>query len=361
MLKKIVSFLVLTILFAGCSMDMGENEEDFSTFVQEESTSTLEDSSIPLSKNSTKWVTYVAPVEYVTVPSSTAGIYLEAIKNGSRSYNYYDGVYGGSIKSVDFRVTGAPNSSSGYTTFPLEITYAGTVSKVFANEIGRYYFSGNLADQLIMGPGTQYGRSYEYETGIGCNYEIGKNYALSLHNKGTGSFYVNDYVQLPNTKVSNEFTISLWTLFRDNSNSTYEAAIISFGRCRLEDSFAVFVKPNGDASAVIASEFGGSKLYWYATPGKNIQDNRWHHIAATYKNRTLSFYVDGRLIGTRQLSYYHNPNFYNLRQFLGLHEWSTGMYRRSCFNGRIDLLRVSTTALSASDISKIYTGENPYN
>lgn len=238
-------------------------------------------------------------------------------------------------------------------TFPIPLnsnTISVTFNKQNQNEIGFYRFDGNLRDEKNMGSGTRYGSTIKYETGL-------NNQALSLNNSGSGDYYVNDYVQLPNSTVSDKFTISLWTKFRSNNNSTYEAALFSMGRCRLEDALMLLVYPNGDANVVIASNFGGSTLNWCATPKKNIDDSQWHHLAVTYANSVLSFYVDNRLVGTKNLKPNQVPNFSGLRQFVGLHEWSTGQYRRSNYNGLIDQLRIFNAALPAGEISRIYASD----
>lgn len=207
-----------------------------------------------------------------------------------------------------------------------------------------------MSDELYMGSGTLFGTTASFQPGY-------INQALDLQNTGTDSFFVNDYAQLPNTIIAHDFTVSLWTKFRYNSNATYDCAIYSFGRARLEDSFIIGVDPSGNAHAVIASNFGDAVLDWYQTSSKNIQDDQWHHIAVIFENKLLSFYVDNTLIGSKTLQDIHTPNFNNLCQYLGLHQWKEDSYKRSNFNGQIDQLRIFNAALTAEDISTIYYEE----
>lgn len=88
------------------------------TYIKSKSSTTL-----PATKEVTAY-TYETKTLHQTQISS----YFGRIYGGSKSYNYNDANYSGTIKSTGFSVINAPVTSGSYSTFKLRINYKGTVN-----------------------------------------------------------------------------------------------------------------------------------------------------------------------------------------------------------------------------------------
>lgn len=219
-------------------------------------------------------------------------------------------------------------------------------------EVARFHFDGNLKDEKTGEVGTLHGTTSGYEAGL-------NRQALSLNNTGTTDHYVNDYAQLPDSKVNDTFTVSLWTKYRSISNpDSAQSPIFSIGRCKLENTFSICTYPNGNIRLITMDKqhnYGEIPKYMQFTSiTANIKDEQWHHILVTYENRVFSLYVDNQLIDTITVDSRYTPNYLGLTQYLGIDMDDAIHSSHSYYNGLIDQLNIYKTALPVSEIAKLY-------
>jgi hypothetical protein len=89
-----------------------------------------------------------------------------------------------------------------------------------------------------------------------------------------------------------------------------------------------------------------------------LNDNQWHHLAATYDGKTLSFYIDG--VGGGRAS--KNPGPLKKTGWdlcLGNSEVDYGTGEFLAFDGLIDEVRIYNRALSATEIKALATATQP--
>jgi len=79
--------------------------------------------------------------------------------------------------------------------------------------------------------------------------------------------------------------------------------------------------------------------------------NEWHHLAGTFDGRYVKIYYDGELKNTRDIGF-----TVSIRQNSG--DLWIGRINGSYFYGIIDKVRIYNRALTATEISKLYKGQN---
>ena len=118
-----------------------------------------------------------------------------------------------------------------------------------------------------------------------------------------------------------------------------------------------FVMSYGTASNYRSIDIYSGQLWFYPqfTPSAQvIPANAWTHIAVTYDGSTVTTYVNG--------SYVASGTIAALSTSLGayyLGEWVGQLGSSFRFTGTIDDVRIYNTALSALDISSLYSGTAP--
>lgn len=83
---------------------------------------------------------------------------------------------------------------------------------------------------------------------------------------------------------------------------------------------------------------------------ENFTENREHHIVAVYQNDSLSFYVNGSLIGHQNMSGYDWSHIYPYA--LGARS-NNGLTTFQSFKGVIDNVRLYSRALTSTDINNL--------
>jgi hypothetical protein len=78
-------------------------------------------------------------------------------------------------------------------------------------------------------------------------------------------------------------------------------------------------------------------------------DLKWHHLAATYDGARISWYADGRLVGTE---------FVDI-DTTDLVQIGKRANNNKCFSGLIDDVRIYNYALSAEEIRQVMVGAGP--
>lgn len=98
---------------------------------------------------------------------------------------------------------------------------------------------------------------------------------------------------------------------------------------------------------IILYSVGGTGDVGRLCSGVRLDDNSWHHGAATYDGTTLKIYVDGVLAGSQTVS---APDQVSNDTYVGMY----GDGSTLAFPGNLDDVRIYNRALSGSDISDLY-------
>lgn len=142
-----------------------------------------------------------------------------------------------------------------------------------------------------------------------------------------------DFVSIDNESpfdLTEQFTITAWVKF--GSDAVIDQQIISKGT-------AYYLHRNYDFGTINFYTDGSRPLVGVT----NIQDDRWHHVAAVFDGTAKYLYIDGNLEGTMSAGTVMT-NDYQLR--IGSNEEIPG----ADWKGLIGEVKVYSTALTGSDI-----------
>lgn len=156
-------------------------------------------------------------------------------------------------------------------------------------------------------------------------------------NGSSDSINMGNNASLPR---SGNFTIEAWV----KTQATVDQAIITHGTSG-DWLYWLGPTPGGALLCKIYQAASGSE-YLQTTSVATINDNKWHHVACSVSDTTVTIYIDGKLAGidstptgTRDVA--TAGNFY-----VGKFDWSS-TYE---FNGLIDEVRVSNVARTTDEI-----------
>lgn len=148
---------------------------------------------------------------------------------------------------------------------------------------------------------------------------------------------VNDYIQIANESyfdsITSAITIETWIKV-DSFTKNWQALVTK-----------------GDNSWRLHRNGSNNTLNFYITgvggvnSTTNVNDGKWHHVAAVYDGSKLQIYIDGVLNGQTTASGTIPTNNYNV--LIGENEQQTGRQ----FDGKIDEVRIWNVARSATEIS----------
>jgi hypothetical protein len=157
----------------------------------------------------------------------------------------------------------------------------------------------------------------------------------------------NDYVNL-GTKVDANYSAGQITM-----SAWIKTAVT--GKWILHD----FVTPTFDIGIWVESSGGNGKLalavsdQTRSTGTTRIDDNVFHHVAATFDKITIRLYVDGRLDQTTSFS---NAGWLTSGDSMGIGGPSSGGV--GYFNGIIDDVRIYNRVLTPGEVMEMY--RNPF-
>lgn len=176
-------------------------------------------------------------------------------------------------------------------------------------------------------------------TSHGTTIVMGKNGNARNFNGTT------DYISIannPSLDITGDFSISLWTL----RNPTRDGILVS----KMTDAAnsGGFEVLHGNSGEVYCRTSDGT-TYLDSYTSYGILDNNWHHIAVVKSGTSCAIYADGQdRTGVRQSNHIIQTNSLNV--VIG----STSDLKRP-YNGIIDEVRVYNRALSASEVTNLYT------
>lgn len=146
---------------------------------------------------------------------------------------------------------------------------------------------------------------------------------------------IDDYFEVLSAStitLTAAYTIAGWIRSRARVVG-YNPNIIGFA---LSAGNSVYVRVNGDNLQILG-------LGTYVITSSGITFERWTHVAMTFENRTVRWYLDGKPSGTG--SFPELPSRSVTRWYIGQ---NTDQAQR--YNGDLDQLRLFRRALSASEI-----------
>ena len=189
--------------------------------------------------------------------------------------------------------------------------------------VSHYKFDGNAADSIGANNGTQVGNP---------TYAAGRyDQAISLDGDG-------DYLNCGNDasfNITDAVTLSIW--LKGTFNNTWDSII--------EKGYNWIVSRGAGDNAVFFC-LGLNNVQGTA----NINDNKWHHVAALYDGSKMLLYVDGELEGSQVASGSLNVSTANV--YIG------GNTSQS-FNGLIDDVFIYNRALSKDELQQIIAYSRP--
>jgi hypothetical protein len=170
----------------------------------------------------------------------------------------------------------------------------------------------------------------------------------------------NHYVNAGNNNTLNlyntNFTISVWIYLR-NYNASYASDIV--GRASPTGTSGYDFKIQGLAASTprkIGFHNFGATLPDGVSSNSDISLSVWHHVAITYNlsGSTTSFYLDGIADGGGEMGAQNNSAAVDT--IIGIDPRDLSGYN---FDGQIDEVRVYNRALSAGEVTRLYTLTKP--
>lgn len=178
-------------------------------------------------------------------------------------------------------------------------------------------------------------------TGNGYHGTItGATASTALSGGGAYSFDGNDYIALPNAGAvggSGAYSVSAW--FKSSGLGT--KGIVGWGN----------YGTTNQATAMRMDATLGLRLYWFNNDlvinDTSVGDDQWHLVVDTYDGTTQRGYLDGVQRASRNVTG-RNSQAINAR----IGSTNNGEF----FLGSIDDVRVYSRALTANEISSMYSG-----
>ena len=161
----------------------------------------------------------------------------------------------------------------------------------------------------------------------------------------------NAYIEVPSAssiQLTNELTISLW--INQNSTSTQGYRLVDKITATTGDGylFDTYGHPTNATWRGRTTRFVNKEVNWHSN-NKPYNLNSWVHVAVTHKNGLVSYYTNGVL----DTSYSHSVTALNINT-LPL-RIGAGNPLNFYFNGAMDDLKIYRRALTATEVSNLYT------
>lgn len=184
---------------------------------------------------------------------------------------------------------------------------------------------GNLLNSPTWADGKK-GHAIKFD-GVNDKVEVIHNSALDM---GTNNLSITAWVKMPSSQLSYPTILSKGGT--SNTNAGYWF-YISDGKVKL------IMGDGAERKSCVSNS-----VY--------VTDNQWHHIAVTVdRESNATFYVDGNIEGSVDISSFYNKNVSNDTKSLTI--GSAGSSSTTFFNGLIDGVRVFNTVLNEQKIDSL--------
>ena len=201
--------------------------------------------------------------------------------------------------------------------------------------LAQYEMEGNTQDATLNEMDAVIGGTATYD---GTLVKSGKN---SLVLNGT-----NTFLQIPSQVAGlEEMTIATWVNWKNTTSSW--TRIFDFGNGTEEYMF--LTPSNGNQMRFVIKYEGVEQIL-----SASKLSSGWHHVAVTLGSDGVFLYVDGKQVGSSQMS--PRPSlFVPSRCYIGRSQFAAD----PLFQGNIDDFRIYSYALSAEDIALLADGKTP--
>lgn len=156
----------------------------------------------------------------------------------------------------------------------------------------------------------------------------------------------NTFLQVPATVAGmEEMTIATWVNWKNTSSNW--TRIFDFGNGT--DEYMFLTPSNGSQMRFVIKMDGAEQIL-----SASKLTSGWHHVAVTLGADGVVLYVDGKAVGTSQMS--ARPSMISpSRCYIGRSQFAAD----PLFKGNIDDFRIYSFALSAEDIALVADGNQP--
>ena len=167
----------------------------------------------------------------------------------------------------------------------------------------------------------------------------------------------NSYVQLPaNIAKGSSFTFAAWVYWNGGGAQQrfFDFGAVSTLQSGDPNQYMYFT-PNSSGSNMRFGITTGSWQNEQSVQTSPLPANSWQHVAVTLNGTTAILYLNGTQVASASVSL--TPAAFNpTRNYLGQSQWSSD----SMFNGKLDDVEIADYAMSAAQISSLYSsGPNP--
>jgi len=183
----------------------------------------------------------------------------------------------------------------------------------------------------------------------------------------TGSAYEFDASQVDYMNITdsgsiirNQFTIGGWCYYDPTGQaSTTDGGIVGkyygIGGTNHRSWWIISVDLNSLSVGLSTDGTSGNSFNLTTSNISSSFHNKWTHIMGVYDNEYLKLYLDGSEFTS---SYIGAKNIYTSSQDIWIGTLHTPL-TTTCWNGKLDDMRVYSRALSSAEISSIYDSEKP--
>lgn len=174
---------------------------------------------------------------------------------------------------------------------------------------------------------------------------------------GSNDYYSIKDLNYQGVGQTTSLCVSAWVKTNFN-NSTYNSnwSIVDFDRTK---HYNFYVHGTGMLSF---SSTGNGTLDLHGGAAGQVNNNEWHHVAATFNGNTKSVYIDGVLVGTQANVHPNGIGSTNKRYGMIGDGSQAAIYNGSRYNkyydGWIDELRISETCRSTGWLQTEYNNQN---
>lgn len=224
-----------------------------------------------------------------------------------------------------------------------------TVSVASSQTDMKYYLRDDATNNVVVGPVNGTGGTLSFNTGTLTSNTTYNVYAesQSLGNKGLDFDGVNDVITTNITSATtSSLTIEAWIYPRATTVKRIVSSYFNNAAQSGEFILDTYNVTNNGRGLRLAVEGAGNTLHQLSIANV-LTLNAWNHVAGTFSNGVTTLYVNGIAVATSTAPFTSIPSCTNTTTIgedptIGAAEY---------FNGKMDDIRIWTTARTQSEIS----------
>jgi len=160
---------------------------------------------------------------------------------------------------------------------------------------------------------------------------------------------IDNYVNVGNIatiNITEQITLEAWIKYNLSGGS--QKGILAKDHTGVGDGYGLYLQNTAAEHAGTSMRIGGVWEQLYTT--KNLNDNQWHHIVATYNGTGITLYIDGTFDSSKAAS---GSISYNSRSLLIGVQAAAGL---TYFDGYIDNVKIYNRAISLNEVRAGFNG-----